>query len=47
MTYIRVYDLEARQIESLCEEYGTTEPELIEAVLEAIEAGELKISEWL
>ena len=47
MAAIRVYDLEAKQIENICDEYGTTEAELIEAVLNAIEAGEIKLSEWL
>lgn len=47
MTNISVYDTEARQIEQICDEYGTTEAELIEAMLNAIEAGEIKISEWL
>lgn len=47
MTYIGVYDLEAKQIENLCEEYDATEPELIEAMLDAVEAGEIKLSEWL
>lgn len=47
MTYISVYDIEAKQIESICEEYGTTEPELIEATLTAIEDGEINLSEWL
>ena len=47
MTRISVYDLEAREIERICEENGTTEPEFIEAVLNAIEVGELNISDWL
>lgn len=47
MTNISVYDLEARQIEHICDEYGTTEAELIEAILNAIEVGEIKLSEWL
>lgn len=47
MTYIGVYDLEAKEIEKLCDEYGTTEPELIEALLDAVESGEIKISDWL
>lgn len=47
MTYISVYDLEAKQIENICEEYSTTEPELIEAILTAIENGEINLSEWL
>lgn len=47
MTYINVYDIEAKQIDSLCDEYGTTEPELIEAILSAVEEGEINISEWL
>lgn len=47
MTYISVYDIEAKQIENICEEYGTTEPELIEAILTAIEEGEINLSEWL
>lgn len=47
MTYISVYDIEAKQIENICEEYGTTEPELIEAIMTAIESGEINLSEWL
>ena len=47
MTYIGVYDLEAKEIENLCEEYGTTEPELMEAVLTAIEEGEINLADWL
>lgn len=47
MTYIGVYDLEAKEIEKLCEEYGTTEPELMEAVLTAIEEGEINLADWL
>lgn len=47
MTYIGVYDIEARQIESICEEHGVTEPELIEAIFTAIEEGEINIADWL
>lgn len=47
MTTIRVYDTEAKQIENICDEYGISEAELVEAVLEAIDAGEIKISEWI
>ena len=37
MTKLTVYDIEAREIEKICEDNDTTEAEVIEALMEFIE----------
>ena len=47
MTKITVYDVEANKIEEICEDYDTTEAEVIEALIEAIEYNDIDLGDWL
>ena len=47
MTTISVYDIEAKKIEQMCSDLNTTEPELIEALLEAIGDNGIDISDYV
>ena len=47
MTNITVYDVEANKIEDICKEYDTTEAEVIEALIEAIEYENIDLGDWL
>lgn len=47
MTNVTVYDIEARKIEEICEEKDTTSAELIEALLQAVEDGEIELDDYL
>ena len=47
MNTISVYDIEAERIEQLCEKKDTTEAELIEALLDAVDAGDINIDDYL
>ena len=46
MQRISVYDIEAEQIEKICEERNTTEAELIEALLSAVEDGTINLEDY-
>ena len=47
MTSITVYDTEADKIEKICKDYDTTEAEVIEALIEAIEYENIDLGDWL
>lgn len=47
MKSITVYDIEAEKIEEICEKKDTTSAELIEALLQAVEDGEIELNDYL
>ena len=47
MTTVRIYDDTKRRIDILCEENDVTETDLGEAIIDAVERGEIKLEEWL
>ena len=47
MVNISVYDTEAKEIEKICEDYGITEAELIQALMDIIRAPFIRLSDWL
>lgn len=47
MTRIDIYDIEAEKIETICDEKDTTAAELIEALLDAVEAGDINLDDYL
>ena len=47
MTTISVYDTDAKRIEDICEEYGVSTAELIEALLDVVKDEIIYLSEWL
>ena len=47
MVKISVYDTEAKEIEKICEDYGITEAELIEALMDVVRDEIIHLNEWL
>lgn len=47
MKKIDIYDIEDERIEKICEEQDITTAELIEALLDAVDAGEINLKDWL
>ena len=47
MTSISIYDIEAEKLENICEELDTTEAEVIEALLNAVDAGDIRIKDYI
>ena len=47
MQNISVYDIEAEKIEKICEDYSTTSAELIEALVSAIEDGNIDLNDYI
>lgn len=47
MRSISIYDVEDKRVNELCEQFNTTPAELIEALLDAVDAEEIKLEEWL
>lgn len=46
MTTVTVYDVEAKRIEKICDEHNTTSAELIEALLDAIDNGDVDLKDY-
>ena len=47
MQRIGAYDEDAEEIDRICEEKDITEPELIAAMLEIINSGEIDLDDWV
>lgn len=47
MMHISCYDIEGEYLEKLADKYDTTEPELIEAIVEILKSGEVDLKDWL
>ena len=47
MERISVYDVEAKKIEQIAEDANTTEPEVIEALFEALKDNKISIFDYL
>ena len=47
MTKITIYDTEAEAIDKICEEKDITEAALIRALLEAVEAGDIELDDYI
>ena len=47
MKQIEVYDIDFEEITTICEDNDVNEWEIIEAMLEAIKAKEIDITEWI
>ena len=47
MKSISCYDIEEQRIEELCEEYDISEPELIEALISAVDDGTVDLSQYI
>lgn len=46
MQSINCYDIEADEITALCDEYDLSEPELIQALIDAVREGAINIEDW-
>lgn len=47
MKSITVYDVEAEQIEKICDQFAITEAELIEALMSALEHDDIRIEDYI
>ena len=46
MTSISVYEVEAKRIEKICDDKDTTSAELIEALLDAVDNGDICLEDY-
>ena len=47
MQSLSCYDIEAKEIDKLCEEYDVSEAEIIEALISAVLAGDIDLGDYL
>jgi len=47
MVHVSCYDIEEQRIQELCDEYDITEPELIEALIAAVDDGTINLADYV